>query len=98
MKMKERYAGGWSDYQGMFNATQPKAMQMFNPNMHEAWSTSLSQLVNLWRTKFGDVWIDVSEFEEDFWVEASKRLHGANKLEDTNKTSTTPWVKLREDA
>ena len=69
----------------------------FNPNTHEAWSIPLSQLVNLWQAKYGDKWIDVSDLDDDFWPEASKRLHMNNKMEACDNDST-PWARLKEDA
>lgn len=69
----------------------------FNPNKHEAWSIPLSQLVNLWQAKFGDVWVDVSDLDDDFWPEASGRLHRNNKMELCDH-GNTPWARLKEDA
>jgi hypothetical protein len=69
----------------------------FNPNTHEAWSIPLSQLVNLWQVKFGDTWIDVSDLDDEFWPEASARLHMNNKMEACDNDST-PWARLKEDA
>ena len=74
-------------------------MTMFNPNNHPVYSIPLSQLVNLWRAKFGDTWIDVSELEEDFWCDASARLHTNKKMEELNHHSdNSPWARLNEDA
>ena len=74
-------------------------MTVFNPNNDPVYSIPLSQLVNLWRAKFGDTWIDVSELEEDFWSDASARLHSNKKMEELNHhTDTTPWSRLKEDA
>jgi hypothetical protein len=61
-----------------------RTMTLFNPNKHPVYSIPLSQLVNLWRAKFGDTWIDVSEIEEDFWSDASARLHTNKKMEELN--------------
>ena len=69
----------------------------FNPNTHEAWSIPLSQLVNLWQAKYGDTWVDVSDLDDDFWPEASARLHLNYKME-TYDRENTPWARLREDA
>ena len=74
----------------------PQKLQ-FNPNSHEAWSIPLSQLVNLWQAKFGDVWVDVSDLDDDFWPEASARLHLNYKME-TYDRENTPWARLKEDA
>jgi len=78
----------------MQSAPQKKAI---NPNTHEAWSIPLSQLVNLWQAKYGDKWIDVSDLDDDFWPEASARLHRNNKLEECDNDNT-PWARLKEDA
>ena len=78
----------------MQSAPQKKAI---NPNTHEAWSIPLSQLVNLWQAKYGDKWIDVSDLDDDFWPEASARLHRNNKMEACDNDST-PWARLKEDA
>jgi hypothetical protein len=69
----------------------------FNPNTHEAWSIPLSQLVNLWQAKHGDKWVDVSDLDDDFWPEASARLHINNKMEAYDRDNT-PWARLKEDA
>lgn len=77
----------------------PTTMTTFNPNKNPVYSIPLSELVNLWRAKFGDLWVDVSEIEEEFWEEASSRLHQNNMMETINHhTDTTPWSRLKEDA
>ena len=74
-------------------------MTMFNPNNDPVYSIPLSELVNLWRAKYGDTWIDVSEIEEDFWSDASARLHTNKKMEELNHHSdNSPWARLKEDA
>jgi hypothetical protein len=74
-------------------------MTMFNPNNNPVYSIPLSELVNLWRAKFGDTWIDVSEIEDDFWSDASARLHSNKKMEELNHHSdNSPWARLKEDA
>lgn len=78
----------------MQSAPQKKTI---NPNTHEAWSIPLSQLVNLWQAKYGDKWVDVSDLDDDFWPEASARLHRNNKMEACDNDST-PWARLKEDA
>ena len=78
---------------------QHVTMTTFNPNNDPVYSIPLSQLVNLWRAKFGDTWVDVSELEEDFWSDASARLHTNKMMEELNHhTDTTPWSRLKEDA
>jgi len=74
-------------------------MTTFNPNKDPVYSIPLSELVNLWRARYGDTWVDVSELEEDFWVDASARLHQNKMMEEINHHSdTTPWSRLKEDA
>ena len=78
---------------------QHVAMTMFNPNNEPVYTIPLSELVNLWRARYGDTWVDVSETEEDFWSDASARLHTNKKMEELNHhTDTTPWSRLKEDA
>ena len=70
-----------------------------NPNTREAYVIPLSRLVNLWRAKFGDVWVDVSELEDAFWMDASARLHRNKLMEEIEfRESNTPWARLKEDA
>ena len=77
----------------------PTPMTTFNPNNHPVYSIPLSELVNLWRAKFGDTWIDVSELDDDFWEDASARLHTNKKMEELNHHSdNSPWARLKEDA
>ncbi len=74
-------------------------MTVFNPNNHPVYSIPLSELVNLWRAKFGDTWIDVSELDDDFWEDASARLHKNKLMEELDHHSgNTPWARLKEDA
>ena len=78
---------------------QHVTMTMFNPNNDPVYSISLSELVNLWRAKYGDTWVDVSEIEDDFWSDASARLHTNKKMEELNHHSdNSPWARLKEDA
>ena len=74
-------------------------MTAFNPNKDPVYSIPLSELVNLWRARFGDTWVDVSEIEDEFWSAASMRLHQNKMMEEINHhTDTTPWSRLKEDA
>jgi hypothetical protein len=89
----EQYAKAWNQVK------EHVTMTVFNPNKDPVYSMPLSQLVNLWRAKFGDTWVDVSELEEDFWSDASARLHTNKMMEELNHHSdTTPWSRLKEDA
>ena len=74
-------------------------MTLFNPNKDPVYSIPLSELVNLWRVRYGDTWVDVSEIEEEFWEAASSRLHQNHMMEIINHHSdTTPWSRLKEGA
>lgn len=70
-----------------------------NPNQREAYVVPLSTLANMWRAKYGDLWVDVSEIDEEFWMDASSRLHRNKLMEEIEfRESNTPWARLREDA
>ena len=73
--------------QGVF-ASQ---MKPFNPNELGAYQIPLSQLVTLWRAKYGDEWVET--FDEEFWSDALSRLKTADKLE-----SARHWHRIKEDA
>jgi hypothetical protein len=74
-------------------------MKVDDPNKREAYVIPLSTLVNLWRAKFGDLWIDVSELDDEFWSDASSRLHRNKLMEEIEfRESNTPWARLKEDA
>ena len=88
------YAGGILQPQA-----SRKNIKVDNPNTREAYVIPLSTLVNLWRAKFGDLWIDVSEIDDEFWMDASARLHRNKLMEEIEfRESNTPWARLREDA
>jgi hypothetical protein len=88
---------GWTEaLDGMNDVLM--TMTLFDPNKDPVYSIPLSQLVNLWRAKFGDTWVDVSEIDDDFWSDASARLHTNKKMEELNHhTGNTPWARLKED-
>ena len=70
-----------------------------NPNTREAYVIPLSTLANMWRAKYGDLWVDVSEIDDEFWADASARLHRNKLMEEIEfRESNTPWARLREDA
>jgi hypothetical protein len=73
----------------------PTAIPCRNPNDCEAYVMPLSSLVNLWRAKYGDKWVDVSEIDDPFWSDASARLHRNKMMEETD-LDHTPWARLRE--
>ena len=91
--------GGAYAGQGLRPSKPYPAMKVDNPNTREAYVIPLSRLVNLWRAKFGDVWVDVSELEDEFWMDASSRLHRNKLMEEIEfRESNTPWARLKEDA
>ena len=68
-----------------------------NPNKREAYVIPLSTLANMWRAKYGDLWVDVSEIDEEFWMDASARLHRNKLMEEIEfRESNTPWARLKE--
>lgn len=68
-----------------------------NPNQRAAYAMPLSRLADMWRAKFGDTWIDVSELDEEFWMDASSRLHRNKLMEELEfRNSNTPWARLKE--
>ena len=70
-----------------------------DPNQREAYAIPLSRLVDMWRVKFGDLWVDVSEIDDQFWADASGRLHRNKLMEEVEfHASNTPWARLKEDA
>jgi hypothetical protein len=69
-----------------------------DPNKREAYAIPLSRLVDMWRIKFEDKWVDVSELDEEFWSDASGRLHRNKLMEEVEfNGSNTPWARLKED-
>lgn len=69
----------------------------YDPNIEPSWKIPLSELITLWRAKFGDVWVDVSFLEEKFWYRASMRLSQNKMFEEGDTRDSTPWVRLKED-
>jgi hypothetical protein len=70
-----------------------------DPNKREAYAIPLSRLVDMWRIKFEDRWVDVSEIDDEFWMDASSRLHRNKLMEEVEfHASNTPWARLKEDA
>ena len=69
----------------------------FNPNDNEAFQIPMSQLVTMWRLKYGDSWHDGqqtrSEMMKDFYDAAFERLNRAQLFE-----SFEGWYRLKEDA
>ncbi len=75
-------------------AQAPTPKKRFDPNEHEAFQVSMSQLVTLWQAKFGDKWFDAQGLrQEDFWDHAFDRLRRAEKMEGYDG-----WFRLKEEA
>ena len=88
------YAGGILQPQA-----SRKNIKVDNPNTREAYIVPLSTLANMWRAKYGDLWVDVSEIDDEFWSDASSRLHRNKLMEEIEfRESNTPWARLKEDA
>ena len=91
--------GGAYAGQGLRPTKPYPMMKADNPNKREAYVIPLSTLVNMWRAKYGDLWVDVSEIDEEFWMDASSRLHRNKLMEEIEfRESNTPWARLKEDA
>lgn len=92
--------------QNMFGASQAQTgsshirkgtSSVDDPNKREAYAMPLSRLADMWRARFGDTWIDVSELDEEFWMDASSRLHRNKLMEELEfRNSNTPWARLKE--
>lgn len=97
--------GGYSG-QGLYGQAIAGASKMRkappvvdNPNQREAYVIPLSTLANMWRAKYGDLWVDVSELDDEFWSDASSRLHRNKLMEEIEfRESNTPWARLKEGA
>ena len=78
-----------------YQAAQQASVEEFDPNKHEAWTMSMSTLVNLWRAKYLDEWLIFNTNVLDaFWREAYVRLKMAHKFEE----APGQWHRLKEDA
>lgn len=65
----------------------------FNPNELEAYQIPLSQLVTLWRAKYGDEWVNGNAHHQyDFYSHACTRLSASGLFE-----SVHGWCRLKED-
>ena len=99
MNTTQTIAGG-SALQNVYNGRAIPSQQAIparNPNDCEAYAMPLSSLVNLWRAKYGDKWVDVSEIDDQFWADASARLH-RNKMMEESDMNNEPWARLKENA
>ena len=65
---------------------------------HEAYSTSIENLVNLWVTRFGNEWIDLTTIEDDdFFNLAYRRLKQMGELEVHYLTDRARYVCRRPE-
>jgi hypothetical protein len=65
----------------------------FNPNEIEAYQIPLSQLVTLWRAKYGDEWVNGNDDHKyDFYSHACTRLTASGLFENVHG-----WCRLKED-
>ena len=61
LKMAEKLGMSVTDYaKAVAKLDEHVTMTTFNPNKDPVYSIPLSVLVNLWRAKYGDTWVDVS--------------------------------------
>lgn len=66
---------------------------MIEINEHEAFSTPVSVLVDLWVTRFGNEWVDLDLIEEDkFFLIAYKRLRQMAQIEMHYLTDRARYV------
>lgn len=72
---------------------QQTPIKPFNPNELEAYQIPLSQLVTLWRAKYGDEWVNGNdEHKYDFYSHACTRLSASGLFETVHG-----WCRLKED-
>lgn len=84
-------------YNQAMNTRARTPIPRFNPNDNEAFQIPMSQLVTLWRLKYGDSWHNgqqtSSGMMKDFYEAAFERLNRAQLFE-----SFEGWYRLKEDA
>jgi hypothetical protein len=65
---------------------------------HEAYNTSIENLINLWITRFGNEWIDLATIEdEEFFNLAYRRLKQMGELEVHYLTDRARYVCRRPE-
>ena len=65
---------------------------------HEAYNVSVDSLIDLWVTRYGNEWIDLSEIEsEDFFRLAYRRLKQMGELETHYLTDRARYVCRRPE-
>ena len=65
---------------------------------HEAYNTSIENLINLWVTRFGNEWIDLTTIEDDdFFNLAYRRLKQMGELEVHYLTDRARYVCRRPE-
>ena len=70
-----------------------QAQKAFNPNESEPYMMPLSNLIALWRAKYGDKWIETHKIDEDFWRTAFNRLYANSLFEQCED-----YARLKESA
>ena len=65
---------------------------VFDPNTVEAFQVPLSTVVNVWRAKFGDVWVEGHLIKEPFFASAYVRLMNNQMFENAG----SGYVRLKE--
>lgn len=99
MQNANQYAAQKAQYmQAYGSGTQRiQAVKRFNPNESEAFQVPMSQLVTMWRLKYGDEWVDMQQSRpssgKDFYTDAFDRLDRAGLFEMFDG-----WCRLKEDA
>jgi hypothetical protein len=82
--------------QAAMNSHPQQAMTRADPNSSEAFQIPLSQLVTMWRLKYGDQWVDGAtpkkKLGEDFYHDAFQRLIATDLFERFEG-----WYRLKED-
>lgn len=63
----------------------------FNPNESEVYMMPLSNLIALWRARYGDEWVVPLKIKDKFWVEATQRLSNNDLFEKQHA-----YVRLKE--
>lgn len=70
-----------------------KMKRTFDPNESEPYMMPLSNLIALWRAKYGDKWIETHKIDEDFWRTAVNRLYANSLFEQCED-----YARLKESA
>ena len=90
-KIKERYTTGWTDPRII-----TLSMQMTEEDLnHEAYNTPIATLQNLWLARFGSVWVDTNNLNEDlFFIIVAQRLLSAGRMDRADMVDGERAVRL----